>query len=312
MNLSSLDLNLLIALDALLREASVTRAALRVGLGQPALSMSLRRLRSHFGDELLVRVGKRYELTPLAIRLREPTNVAVASIDRVFAAGRMFDAATTERQFHVLCSDYTMAVIGPVVCDLFAQRAPKARLRLSQLGVQPTEYTMGNESSMPTSQTLTRFDAVVAPSGTFSSAPHMALWTDRWTWLVSRGNTVVGETVDAGDMNTLPWVVFHDDTVLAQLGCRPSDPHIDAVVGSYLALPFYIADSPRIGPLPELLAEHFSDHTALRVVPTQENSEFVEALWWHSMFDDDAGHVWLRGVFDEARHMIGLRTLSMI
>ena len=72
MNLASLDLNLLVSLDALLQERSVTRAAARMGLSQPALSASLARLRRHFGDELLSRVGNEYRLTPLAVQLQGP------------------------------------------------------------------------------------------------------------------------------------------------------------------------------------------------------------------------------------------------
>ena len=70
-NLASLDLNLLVSLDALLQQRSVTRAAAQMGLSQPALSASLARLRRHFGDELLTRVGNEYRLTPLAVQLRE-------------------------------------------------------------------------------------------------------------------------------------------------------------------------------------------------------------------------------------------------
>ena len=70
-NLASLDLNLLVSLDALLQQRSVTRAAAQMGLSQPALSASLARLRRHFGDELLTRAGNEYRLTPLAVQLRD-------------------------------------------------------------------------------------------------------------------------------------------------------------------------------------------------------------------------------------------------
>ena len=66
------DLNLLRALDAILEEQSVTKAAARLGLSQPAMSASLAKLRRHFGDELLTRVGNTYEPTPLAKELLEP------------------------------------------------------------------------------------------------------------------------------------------------------------------------------------------------------------------------------------------------
>ena len=85
--LANLDLNLLLSLRALLVERNVTRAAAALGLSQPAVSAALARLRRHFGDELLVRVGNRYELTPLALRLVDRAESAVAGIERVFSAG---------------------------------------------------------------------------------------------------------------------------------------------------------------------------------------------------------------------------------
>lgn len=82
--LSRLDLNLLVSLDALLTEQSVTRAADRLHLSQPALSASLARLRTHFGDQILARRGNAYELTPFAIRLTEHTSTALEAARRVF------------------------------------------------------------------------------------------------------------------------------------------------------------------------------------------------------------------------------------
>ena len=85
-NLASLDLNLLVSLDALLQQRSVTRAAAQMGLSQPALSASLARLRRHFGDELLTRVGNEYRLTPLAVQLRDLARLALTGVERVFTA----------------------------------------------------------------------------------------------------------------------------------------------------------------------------------------------------------------------------------
>src|SRR3569833_3228986 len=84
LNLNSLDLNLLTALDALLREANVSRAALRIGLSQPAASHALQRLRDIFGDPLLVRTGARMELTPRAQALRVPLALALVLVCSLF------------------------------------------------------------------------------------------------------------------------------------------------------------------------------------------------------------------------------------
>ena len=132
--LANLDLNLLVSLDALLAERSVSRAAERLSLSQPSLSASLARLRRHFRDDLLVRVGNRYELTPLAAQLAEQTASALAAVARVFASEPDFDPATAEREFTVLISDYAITVLGPPLAALL-QQAPHVRLRLHQVPI---------------------------------------------------------------------------------------------------------------------------------------------------------------------------------
>src|ERR1700756_4119661 len=98
MNLNSLDLNLLVALDALLREANVSRAAMRIGLSQPAASHALERLRGLIRGPLLVRNGARMELTPRALGLRAPLAQALDQVRGLFLPDA-FDAASSDRQF---------------------------------------------------------------------------------------------------------------------------------------------------------------------------------------------------------------------
>jgi DNA-binding transcriptional LysR family regulator len=108
MNLNSLDLNLLVALDALLSEANVSRAAMRIGLSQPAASHALQRLRDLIGDPLLVRTGARMELTPRAQALRAPLAQALDQVRSLFIADA-FDAASSERQFRLMMPDLAVA-----------------------------------------------------------------------------------------------------------------------------------------------------------------------------------------------------------
>ena len=129
-DLRNLDLNLLLTLDALLAERNVTRAAVRLGVTQPAVSAALARLRRHFGDPLLSRVGNRYELTLLAAQLRVDTTLALAAVRRVFEAAPDFDPAITDREFSLVLSDYAAAVMGEALSQVFAARAPQARLRI--------------------------------------------------------------------------------------------------------------------------------------------------------------------------------------
>src|SRR3954467_15281366 len=130
-NLAGLDLNLLVSLDALLQERSVTRAAARMGLSQPALSASLARLRRHFGDELLTRVGNDYRLTPLAVQLKELARIALSGVERVFTAQPEFDPGSSTREFSLVVSDYVVALLGDTIAGLLPEEAPHPRLRFS-------------------------------------------------------------------------------------------------------------------------------------------------------------------------------------
>jgi DNA-binding transcriptional LysR family regulator len=130
MNLASLDLNLLVTLDALLREGSVSRAADRVGLSQPAASHALRRLREVMGDPLLVRAGTRMELTPRAEALREPLAAALAQVQGLFAE-EVFDPATSRRQFKAMIPDVCTSVLLPGIVRRLEAEAPYVRLTLA-------------------------------------------------------------------------------------------------------------------------------------------------------------------------------------
>jgi DNA-binding transcriptional LysR family regulator len=123
MNLASLDLNLLKALDALLLEANVGRAAMRLGLSQPAASHALRRLREMLHDPLLVRVGTRMELTPRAQALRAPLKEALDQV-RGLLAGDVFEPKTTARHFRLMFPDLVVELMVPTLAEKAATRAP--------------------------------------------------------------------------------------------------------------------------------------------------------------------------------------------
>ena len=129
-HLANLDLNLLVALRELLRERSVTRAAERMGVTQPAASAALSRLRRHFGDELLVRDRGEYTLTALGAQLAEQADAVCTAAERLFAASADFDPATSEREFTLVMADYTIVVMGEALSQVIARAAPRARLHI--------------------------------------------------------------------------------------------------------------------------------------------------------------------------------------
>ncbi|MEV7098635.1 LysR family transcriptional regulator [Amycolatopsis sp. NPDC051045] len=169
MNLGTLDLNLLVTLDALLQQRSVTRAAEQVGLSQPAVSAQLGRLRRHFHDELLTRVGNTSRLTPLAVQLKERVRVALAGVDRVFTAAADFDPAATTREFSFVVSDYGAAVLGPALAALLDTEAPGAQLRLLANTPQLVDAA---------EQVLAGIDLLLLPHGFVHGLRHQDLYTD--------------------------------------------------------------------------------------------------------------------------------------
>src|SRR5215470_7315452 len=130
MNLAALDLNLLVALDALVAEAHVGQAGRRIGLSQPAASHALARLRELLADPLLVRVGSRMELTPRAQALRVPVARALEHVRELFSA-EAFDPATSTRRFVLMLPDIVVETIMPPLLERVSADAPQIRLDIA-------------------------------------------------------------------------------------------------------------------------------------------------------------------------------------
>jgi len=293
--LANLDLNLLVSLDALLQERSVSRAAVRVGLSQPSLSAALARLRRHFRDDLLDRVGNHYELTPLAAQLAEQTTSALAAVARVFASEPDFDPATAEREFTVRISDYAITVLGPPLAALL-QQAPHVRLRLHQVPIPVGDVA----------QALRDVDAMVLPHGYLSDLPSQQLFTDQWVCVVAADHPGIGDKLTMTDLEELPMVVAHHEPASytpagKQLSMLGVQPRVQLVAETFLALPFLVAAGNGVALIQERLARPLSPVVPIRVLPCPfDVAPLMEALWWHPMYSRDPGHRWLRELFREA------------
>ncbi len=130
MNFRGLDLNLLVAMDALLTERSTTRAGERVYLSQSAMSGALGRLRAFFDDELLIQVGQRMVLTPLAEDLVNPVREALLAIEKVVNKDQVFDPGTSSRRFRIMMSDYAAVVLMTRAMPAIQQMAPNVAIEL--------------------------------------------------------------------------------------------------------------------------------------------------------------------------------------
>jgi DNA-binding transcriptional LysR family regulator len=303
-HLANLDLNLLVALRELVRERSVTRAAQRLGVTQPAASAALSRLRRHFGDELLVREHGEYVLTALGEQLAQQVESVCAAAERLFAASTHFDPATSEREFTLVMADYTIMVMGQALSQAIRKAAPRTRLHIRLVRESlSTEYADG----------IRFVDGMVAPPTNGFALPDTRsaeLFRDRWVCLVDADNPAL----DAGklrlrDMARLPWVAPYYRSnprhppsvpVMRQLALLDIQPRIAVRVESYLAVPYFVVGTDRVALMQERLASRLASQMNLRVIECPGDQEpIVEALWWHRQYEDDTAHAWLRRLIVE-------------
>ncbi len=291
------DLNLLVALRALLTERSVTKAAASVQLSQPAMSASLAKLRRHFGDELLTRNGNTYVLTPLALRLVEPTVTATRAVDRVFAAEPDFDPAAASREFHVVMSDYATAVFAPTLARMLHEQSPGSRLVLHQLTVEIVDRAP---------ESMRTIDVILMPHGFLTDVPHRDVYEDDWVCVVAADNEDVTDALSVEDLARMPFVMVYNSpsaftTAAKQLSIQGIEPRIEVVTENYLTVAPMIARTKRVGLLQARLGELVATTGLIRVLPCPFNADpLVEAIWWHPMFDRDPAHAWLRELFGKA------------
>ncbi|WP_328470757.1 LysR family transcriptional regulator [Streptomyces sp. NBC_00448] len=298
MNLARLDLNLVVALRALLEERNVTRAGQRVGLSQPAMSAALSRLRRHFDDDLLSRVGGHYELTALGQVLLDRTSTAYDVLERLFSSQADFDPAKESREFKLVASDYAVAVFGAELARAVHEEAPGIRLRFAQ-----TPPTVVDD----TATLLSTVDGLLMPHGVISDFPATDLYHDRWVFVVADDHPSVTDQLTRQDLEELPWVTYqrtYDAPAVRQLGMLGVEPRVEVSVDSFQLLPQLVGGTRRIAMVQARLARLLAPIAPVRIVePPYEAVSLREALWWHPVHTHDAAHIWLR----ETAARVGVR-----
>ncbi|MET9995013.1 LysR family transcriptional regulator [Streptomyces mutabilis] len=295
MELPTLDLNLIVVLHALLQERNVTRAGERVGLSQPATSAALGRLRRHFDDQLLERVGGHYELTPLAQGLRAELGETVERLSRLLTAQPHFDPTTTTRRFTVQCSDSVLTVLGaPLVAALHAV-APGAGIDFRPVGRGVLSDPL---------VALADIDVLVMARGLLSDLPNQDLYTDHWVCVAWKGNATVPDSLTAQDVRERPWVVPYGPSPQAS----PADAHLAALglerrgtvtVQSFTALCRLVVGSDLLALVHERDLHAAADVPLRRVGLPTKMPALSQAAWWHPRRQLDPGHRWLLGLLSE-------------
>ncbi|MFT4084936.1 MAG: LysR family transcriptional regulator [Nocardioides sp.] len=293
-DLRRIDLNLLVALEAVLEECNLTRAAERVGMTQPSMSSALNRLRKVTGDELLIRAGRGYVRSAGGEELLPIVREALSEVRRTLLASRDFDPATSTRRFTISASDYALFVIGTALERRLAEVAP---------GV---EVAYDSIPSIDHGTHLLRRDLVIGSARRGIPGQRMTVFGDRFVCVVSdRDTPLEGDHASLAELSALPYlagwfgedILTPADDALAEAGVTV---HCVQRAPGLLSLPFLIPGTQLYAFIPERLAAQVSEELGLRVVQTPlDISPLVEAAHWHPLNSDEAGLCWLLEVLAE-------------
>ncbi len=295
-DLSRIDWNLIPALDALLTERNVSRAARRLGVTQPAASHALARLRRHFGDDLLVRRGNAYLLTPTAERLAPLVRQAVSASTSAMAAVGVFDPRSCTQRFTVAASEYAQTSFMPALARALADVAPGATLDVVTPFAEP--FRTAEDVVLGT-------DGWVAPREVLVGYPSTGMLADRWVCVVADDNAGVGEDLSLDNMRDLRWVAptvrgeplrLHLDG-LAAVGVEPV---LALTTPSFASVPFLVAGTDRIGLLQHSLASLLAAQAGVRVLECPWSVQALHlTFWWDKQYEEDPAHRWLRALVED-------------
>jgi DNA-binding transcriptional LysR family regulator len=293
MSLGGVDLNLLVTLRALLEEENVTHAGARLGLSQPSMSIVLGRLRRHYKDELLVRTGRDYCLTPLAKSLLPSVTESLRLVDAAFGQTQTFVPGKCEQVFGITLSDYAVTVLIEPLLRRVHEEAPQVGLRLSPI---PPDMQSSDRR-------LREHDLVIGPVGFAFPGESEVLFRDRFVCIVDPANPRLRDGwLSLEDIDALPHAAASfghggltpPERVLDELGVRR---RVQVRVTGWLPLPFVVAGTDLVAIIPERLAHRVADPAGVLVVePPFGMVELIEAAWWHPARSADPALSWLRGV----------------
>ncbi len=295
MDIRNVDLNLLVALDALLAERSVSRAAVRLHLSQPAASALLARLRELFGDPLLLRSARGMLPTPRALELLGPVRQVLDEIDAIVQPRMAFDPSSAVHTFTLSASDYVEYTLLPKLVDYLEHKAPGVRLEVRQLDLQSVAKQMETG------------EVDLCVTGLQNALPGLhvrPLYAERIVSVVRRNHPGVGARLTLDKFCSLEHIQVsvrgsgfsaRIDEALAALGrkrrARLAVPH-------FLLIPEIVARSDMISALPERLARGYAKR--LRILePPLNLGGFTVGEMWHERNQRAPAQLWLRDLLLE-------------
>jgi DNA-binding transcriptional LysR family regulator len=291
MHINDLDLNLLIVMDAMLRERNVSKAAERIGLTQSAMSHALNRLRQYFDDPLFIKTGQAMEPTPKAIALQAAVVDVMGAVRQRILSEAHFDPATAKREFTLCVTDMGEIVFVPVILALIRQLAPRCTIRTMQVPAEQIEGLLANGEA-----DLALGTYRMAPEGLYKQR----LFMHGFSTLV-HAKSKIKKRISLKEFEKTPQIVVTMsgrssvafDSVLEEKGIKRQivmkTPH-------FLIVPLLIEQQPDlIATVPTELANVYARHGVVRAVaPPLELPSYAISQYWHPLFHHEPSIIWLR------------------
>lgn len=295
MRFKGLDLNLLVALEALLEEGSVSRAANRLHLSQPAASAALKRLREWFDDPLLTPRGKRLMLTPYAQRLKPQLAELLTEIDAFASQPAQFDPATTHRRFRLAMADFLASVILRSLCAAIATTAPGIELDIVQLDDNSADLLDRGD-----------IDLLMVPQEFVSPLnPARLLFEEQHVIVGWSGNPLMQKPLTpeafaaAGHVSVRLGQTTRLTFAEAQLRILGIVRREEVIVPSFAIVPDLLVGTHRLAIMHERLARLAAQRTEIVIAPLPfAFAPMREMAQFHRARADDAGLLWLLGEID--------------
>jgi DNA-binding transcriptional LysR family regulator len=295
-SLASLNLNLLLVLDALNREQNVTRAARRLGLTQSAVSNSLAQLRLVLGDPLFVRARRGVVPTERALTLAGPVRQALAIVESALASSAGFDASTSTRTFVIAANDYTEYVVLPGLLRRLGREAPGVQLEVRPWG----------EHHVPSALESGEVDLMLGYYGTLPPGHHeQPLFQEQYVCIVRKRHPLVRGRLTLKRYLELSHVLVTQrpgglgsvDIALSRLGLSR---RVGVRVSHFLMVPRLVAETDMTAALGRRVAASSARGLGLALFPPPLSlPESTVGQVWHERTDADPGNRWLRRVVSE-------------
>lgn len=294
MRFNGLDLNLLVAFDALMTEPNLTAAARRINLSQPAMSAAVARLRTYFHDELFTMMGRKLVPTPRAEALAAPVREALSHIQLSIISPDGFKPEKSNRRFRIILSDFMMTVFLRKVVDRVAQEAPAVSFDLLPPEEDPDQLLRRGE-----------IDFLVCPELFMSRThPKMPLFDESYVYVGCRMNKQLNKPLTLERYLSIGQVAAKfgrtirpsfDEWLLVEHDVKI---RIEVAVPGFSLIPPLIVGTDRIATMPSRMFKHFENTVPLRKIQAPlPVFAFTEAVQWPALHNADPASIWMRSIF---------------